>query len=265
MRGKLVAKSNLVPEVRADRNGRLVTRHVKAEAAGKGRSALPAPAQTGPDLKTQKAQRALLVEKTRVMLIELMRVGVDVMGETQAQHNVHHLIKTDSGLAQEIITYLATATDAERDIWKHELSFDHRTPADWRDETDYMQTYRHSMGLNPTAVLLAEPQPYNTHPMHFARSLVHDATDAARSHGRIGDMAWMKAVMLVSETYAKAHDMHRRKVDLSSLKDDVDFVQDNWEAVQPLIPELIRRNNASRDFITTLMTSAAVSLSEGML
>jgi hypothetical protein len=59
--------------------------------------------------------------------------------------------------------------------------------------------------------------------------------------------------------------MHRRKVDLSSLKDDIDFVQDNWEAVVPFIPELIRRQNATRGFITTLMTSGAASLSEGML
>lgn len=265
--GTAVTDKNLVPEVRVDRNGRPVTRHVRPENAAKSQRSIPSPDQNRAERKAKKLAQERLTEKMRRMLVKMVGLGIDVIGTPQAQHNVHHLIKSNPMLAQELMDHLRGGlTDTERDIWVHQLSFDELTPNDWRDDTDYSVVYRRAMELNRTAADIADQQPSpTTHTMHFARSLIYDTVNIADKYGRSEDMGWIKAAMLVIETYARTNDVHRRKVDISSLEEDINYIRERWDDAQNLIPEIIARNNATKEFVSELLESKAPALNSGLL
>ena len=261
-----MADKNLVPEVRIDRNGRPVTRHVKPENASKAKRSIPSPDKRA-ERKARQLAAERMTEKMRRMLVELVGLKIDVISAPQAQHNVYHLVKTDPALARELMKHLrGDLTDTERDIWVHQLSFDTMTPNDWQDETDYSAVYRRAMELNRTAADIADQQPSpTTHTMHFARSLIYDTVDAADRLGRSGDIGWIKAAMLVTETYARSHDLNRKKVDYGSLEEDISFIHDHWGSVEGLIPDIVTRNNATKEFVSELLENEAPALNEGVL
>lgn len=258
----------LVPEVRADRNGRLVTRHVNPEAALVAMRELPHPNPIDRSKEDRAAARERLQsvkEATQNAMDELASNGVPVFGTKEAQSNIHHLVKTDPVLMEGILSAVRAGTDMERDVWTHEFSFNQQSPMDWRDETDYTENYRIGLLINPLASTIAELQPETTSPVHFARSLKYYVSETAKVNGRADDASWMKAVMLITHTVSEGNISNRNKWDFRTHGDDIKFLQENWERVEPVVPLLVQRHNATRAFIETLWESLAPSLSEGLL
>jgi hypothetical protein len=260
-----VTGKRLVPEVRADRNGKLVTRHVKSNFASPRGRDIPAVDRSKQDRAEEKKKREAHTEETRIVLVELTKNGVPVIGVTEAQHNVHYLVKADPALVEEVLQAVRSGTDMEREIWTHELSFTPQTPKDWQDDRDYTEFYRVSILINPLASAIAEVQPETTSKVHFARSLKHYVTEVAKVNGHTDDALWMKAVMLTAQTVSKGSVGQRNNWNFDTHGDDIKFLQENWDRVEPLIPILVQRHNASRAFIETLWESLAPSLSEGLL
>lgn len=265
MDGVRMTGKKLVPEVRADRNGKLVTRHVKAEIGAPRGRGIPTVDRTKQDRVAEKKKREAHTEATRVALVKLTQNGVPVIGVTEAQHNVHYLVKTDPALVEEIIRAVRSGTDMEREVWTHELSFNPQTPSDWQDETDYTENYRISILTNPLASAIAELQPETTSKVHFARSLKYRVSEVAKVNNRTDDALWMNAVMLTAHAVSKGELGQRYKWDFRTHGDDIKFIQENWERVEPIVPLLVQRHDASRAFIETLWESLAPSLSEGLL
>jgi hypothetical protein len=153
----------------------------------------------------------------------------------------------------------------EREVWTHELAYTPRRPSDWQDTTDYTEHYRISIPINPLASYIAELQPETISKVHFARSLKYYVSETAKVNGRADDALWMKAVMLTAHTVSEGNVSNRNKWDFGTHGDDIKFLQENWERVEPVVPLLVQRHNASRAFIETLWESLSPSLSEGLL
>jgi hypothetical protein len=255
----------LVPEVRADRNGKLVTRHVKSDSASPRELNIPTVDRSKQDRAEEKKKREARTEETRIALVELTKNGVPVIGVKEAQHNVHYLVKTDPALLEEVLQAVRSGTDMEREVWTHELSFTPKTPRDWQDDRDYTEYSRLSILINPLASAIAELQPETTSRVHFARSLKYYVSEVAKVNSRADDAVWMKAVMLTAQTVSKGGVGQRNNWTFGTHGDDIKFLQENWDRVEPLVPILVQRHNASRAFIETLWESLAPSLSEGLL
>lgn len=255
----------LVPEVRMDKNGRQVTRHVKADHSASQRRKLPAPAMTKEDRIRERNLRERQTEKLKDSLADLHRLGIYVMSLTEAQHNVHHLLKEAPNVMKLLIQHLEGASSLEKSIWEHQIGYVQQFPANWEDKTDYVSPYMVHMELNPLAATMGAGQPPTTSAVHYCTSLTHFATETATKHGREGDYEWMRAVMVVADTLSKSTGSDRRKVDLDAADGDIRFLMENWDRVEPLIPLLVRRNDASRGFIEEVMSSNAPALNEGLL
>lgn len=261
-----VASRELVPEVRFDRNGKKVTRHVKPTLNSFAARNIPSVSKAGQERVTAKTERASDTEATRLALVKLSQNGVPVIHVSQAQHNVHYLVQNDPELMEKIIQAVCSGTEMERKVWTHELSFTPDRPADWKDgDTDYMEYYRISLLINPLASVIGDMQPESTSKVHFVRSLKYYVSEVAKANGRGDDALWMKAVMLTSHTASKGDLKYRNKWTFDTYKDDIAFLQENWKRVEPVIPLLVQRHDASRGFIEASWENRSSSLSEGLL
>lgn len=231
--------ANLIPERHIDKNGKVVTRHVRAQEAASAVRSLPAP-QSPSDI-----------------LISKITATLPSWGSTPEQmtDSLREIEKYDHELFTDIAHSYLACGDEERAVWRATLHAS-LTPAPLSVEDEL--TYRRAIELVPLSVVLFPDAP----PGFRAHRITGDGEKAEEITGSSpgeSDYDNAKAWMIVREV-ERLHPS-----DFESRPDEVAFIAANLEAVTPLIPALLKRQNASAEVIKELLDAQAPAIRDGIL
>jgi hypothetical protein len=230
---------NLIPERRIDKNGKGVTRHVRAQEHATERRDFPPPSSSQP------ATGALILKFVET----LPEYGMDGV---KAGAILRELDNFSNELFSGVIaSYLGCSKD-ERAVWRVALN-------SGRPDGDLYEThYRRMIELVQLSVALLPDAPpgYRSHK-------IAERAEAAESITGVypGDPEYVetKAWMIVQEIESLRPDAFGSTAGARA------FIAENLEKVMPLIPELLKRRTASEGVIRELLSNEASSLNDGVL
>lgn len=230
---------NLVPERHIDKNGKAVTRHVRAQDHTAARRDIPAPspAPSATDALIQK-----FVET-------LPEYGME---SDKANDLLRELDTFSHELFSDVLdSYLGCSKD-ERAVWR--VALNSGRPTGDFDESHYrrmIEMVQLSVALFPDA-----PPGYRSHKALIAAEKAEEMT--GRSPGE-PDYDYAKAWAIIREV---------EKLEPTGFvdrDDDVNFIGSNLDEVMPLIPELLKRKTASPGVIRELLDARVPAIRDGVL
>lgn len=245
----------LVPEQRADKNGKLVTRHVSASTGGPsaGQNRVPRPS-TGPDPK----------RLAREAMVRLKANDIDVMRGSYGNSALYYLASISPDLMESVVSAAVASNKNESRAWYYYLADlpvpDKGTPR-WHK---LWHKYQHLAERIPTASYLEETSPHAQYRNQAVNllSLVdhaypdkHDDSDFMRAASIVMHInGENKPLKMLSNT----HDYHK-------YISEIELIAEHIEDMEKVIPILRKRESTSLGVVTALLESGSVSLAEGML
>lgn len=230
---------NLIPERRIDKNGKVVTRHVRAQEHATERRDFPAPSFSQP------ATDALILKFVET----LPEYGMD---SVKAGAILRELDNYSNSLLSDVIdSYLCCSKD-ERAVWR--VALNSGRPDGGVNERHYrrmIEMVQLSVALFPNA-----PPGYRSHKALIAAEKAEEMT--GRSPGE-PDYDYAKAWAIIREV---------EKLEPTGFvdrDDDVNFIGSNLDEVMPLIPELLKRKTASPGVIRELLGARVPAIRDGVL
>jgi hypothetical protein len=257
--------SNLTPEVRVNKNGVPVVKHVNNDKRSGGsnpKRSIPAPG-TNP--------RRTFAGTLR----ELAALGVDLRENTALKKNfsVKTLIKHDPEMLERIIEAIKGADQPETWFWHDALG-----RMELADVTKKGEEYarQHSLIRRPEyeRALSNSRLPHLLHPkLTASNGSGRVASIARQAEHRLGiapgDPRYAEvqaAIILADITYP---DLSPRSIAetgcFETNRDDINFIAANMDMVTDMLPLLIERRMATRGFIESLRSIRSSSLIDGAL
>lgn len=247
----------LVSEVRVNKNGVPVTKHVLAtKALAAGKKMLPAPAV--------KASHVMLAERA---VAALEGFGVDLADTHHQGRNLEFAAKYEPKIIDKIVAAVAEAEDDEtREEWRRLLGDETwETPEPFRDSDEEASFI--SEGFHRYRQMVE-----NT---GLSMKLFPDASFGLREYKMRGlaqraegIMGWMPGDKKYVETQAvmilgtiSDYKMNR----IAGHGDDIFFIADNMEKIKKVLPELMKRKPVDRGLIELLIKNESSVLTEGVL
>jgi hypothetical protein len=213
---------------------------------------------SGPKLVTRQAMKDFEAE------------GIKVLNSPHGNKNLFHLAKRYPQLLQELLGRVQKAGDLERSLWGHMITQLplHEFSYSVSDRTPHY--YRKWFSLLPMVLdLFPRVEAHNSN--HEPR-ILHDRINslaeviANAEHKRrffADDDGYrrVKAIMTVVQTDKAASGTGRVK----DRNEDIDFIAEHMDAIEPIVPELMRRGTSDRGIIGQILSSDARSLNDGIL
>lgn len=228
--------SHLTPEQRPDKNGKIVTRHVRPQSGTASSRTIPAPVSQ--------------VES----LISQFEATVPSWSRDEHKIPVLRMIAKDNpDLFADIMRSYLSGGREEQAVWRLVL-FQTGVSSDQVSQVHY----RRMIELVPLSVAM-----FPDAPPGYRDSMVckHASSSETELSIRPGDEKYdlVKARIIIAEAERKSSPgRHDRS-------EDIAFIARHLEEVAPLTPELVKRGTASAGLIRELLESAAKPLREGAL
>jgi hypothetical protein len=254
--------NNLIPTVITDVNGKITTVHKRATGFPTVKKGIPAP---GMPLEPKYV--------TRQAMKDFEAAGINLVESPNGNKNLFHLAKRYPKELPKIVKRVQRAGDRERAVWGYligetDLHNGRRSVLDMTPDK-----YRMWFRLLPMALDLftdLESAMSSTKiPMQYYTQNIQGLAEAIdsteRRQGRFAeDDAYRRvAAVMIAIKVNKAGTGSGR---LSDKQDaDIDFINDNLDAVVPIIPQLMQRGSTECGFIEQLLASNASSLNNGIL
>lgn len=245
--------NNLVPEVRVNKNGVSVTKHVKAAVVTEdARRAIPAPVK-----EVQKKQTFAGTVR------ELESLGINLIGYKSKYFGVKLLAKNDPEMLREVMESITEADTPTRAVWQNTLG-------KMSEHTTYYNSlsYKRMIANNELTARLIENIDSILSPQYFQ-------TDNLANHVeeelgiRPGDERYNEVqAAIIYCAVTSPHKVTRIASDLEFLsthRDDIMTIANNMERAMEMLPELCRRRDASRHVINEMGTIDAPALIDGAL
>lgn len=253
--------SNLHPEVRINKNGVPVIKHVKDGASPSGspqRRMYTPPPLSGPKLVTRQAMK------------DLEATGMKVIESKHGNANLFLLAKRYPETLQTLLRRVQTADEPERRMWEHMIT-EVPTHEDGRMMSDrVLSTYRQWFSLLPMALdLFPRVEEHNRdHEPRILHARIKSLADSIaqvehRKQRFAEDDGYLrvKAIMTVIQTDRAAGG----RGSINDRDEDIDFIADNMDAIEPIVPELMRRGTTDRGIIQQILSSDTPALNNGIL
>jgi hypothetical protein len=253
---------NLIPTVITDVNGKITTVHKRSTGFPTAKKGIPAP---GMPLEPKYV--------TRQAMKDLEAVGINLVESPDGNKNLFHLAKRYPKELPKIVKRVQQAGDRERAVWEYLIGNTdlHNKKRSVLDMTP--RHYRMWSTLLPMAIDLftdlesamlnsKTPMRYYTHNI---QGLAEAIETTERNQGRFADddaFRRVAAIMIAIKVNKAGTGSGRIKDDQDA---DIDFINDNLDAVVPIIPQLMQRGSTERGFIEQLIASNAPSLNNGIL
>jgi hypothetical protein len=256
--------SNLIPEVRTDKNGNAVTRWIRSLGKKRSTTSAPAPVIEPEDPAVLRSEQATM--ELLGILHPMGNYGIS----SPIAAKIMVVFHKDPALLQRI-TEAAWDHDFDREHWMDRLhlsdKLNYSQPEKLEEELIAFRTaidvnvmVRH---LSDSGVIINEQSPYL---LQAAVSLILEdgglkdpssqmvqaLTVIAYLKGKPNAVPWKKGPNKVSDIY-------------NSIAADADYIADHLEQVVPLLPELISRSTHDRNIIDILLNSNAQVLRDGEL
>lgn len=245
----------LVPEQRADKNGKIVTRHI-SESSGAlsvGPKRLPKPA-TGPDPK----------KLAREAMARLMDNDIDIMRSGYQNSVLYYLASISPDLLESVVSSAAAATKDEAKVWLYylgELPGASKRSPQW----DVLwHKYQNLAPRIPTATYLEETSPHARYRNQTVNLLALVDQAYPEKHD---DTAFMRAASIVLHLNGENEPfkMLSKTGKYSSYLNDIEYIAEHIDEVEKVIPILRKRKSSSMGVVAALLESGATSLADGML
>jgi hypothetical protein len=250
--------SNLTPEVRVNKNGVPVTKHVNATGkdASSGRKSLPVPALS--DAPRRKRMFAGTVR-------ELEELGIPLTNSLPRTHAIKQLVKNDQQMLERVVESIAKADSATREVWSHGIG-----------RLGGYMSFHNSVGYERmlannelTARLISAigPEVFHTPRLFQTENLaidIEETTGIRPGSERYNEVQAGIIYCAITDPLQ----VSRANTDLSYLdthRDDVMTIAHNMDRVVAMLPELCKRRDASRHTINSLDGGDAPSLIAGIL
>lgn len=247
--------SNLRPEVRVNKNGVPVVKHVRNDPAGN-----PANTKGFPPPQPKTASGPKLV--TRQVMKDLESKGINLFDSSWGNKNIFHLAKNFPLLLEKVVERAVNSHGRERDIWTHLLRDTMQFNAG-RSVLDMTPaTYRKWMELLPLGVTLFRGESKPTNSLVYEINLLADSINKSMGIKPEYDGYRMVKSIMIAIRVDKAAGGTGRIVDKMG---DIAFIDENLEAIEPLAETLMDRGTTDREILQQLIDSEAKSLSSGIL
>ena len=227
--------SHLIPEQRPDRNGKLVTRHVRPRTGAVGGRTIPAPVSQVESTMAQFAETLPSWSNSEKLLPSLRVIA-----------------HANQQLFSAMMRSYLNGTREEQGVWR--CVFNEEEAGDEIDEMHY----RRMIELVPLSVAI-----FPDAPPGYRASMVDKHASASEARLAIfpgdGSYSLVKARIIIAEAERKSAP---RSGDRS---EDIAYISQHLDEVIPLVPELVKRGTASADIIRELLNSDVKAIREGVL
>lgn len=238
-----------MPVVISDKNGKITTVHrsMSQQASG-AKSSIPAPA-------VNEASGMTAVEAFSA----LQDCGVTLSDTNHGIDNISHLGKAHPKLLKQLVEAVEESDERTRSVWKHTLGTPAFYPDHDNDDTDYSSYYRRFIHTTAIGTKL-HPDATPDQCSRRIRDLVRVCEQKIGWSTHQKRYYETKAAMIVVATSANPY-----RFEFKGHMEDIFFIADNLEKVEPLIPEILKRRETSRGYIEALMENKAAALTDGLL
>lgn len=243
----------LMPEQRADKNGKIVTRHISdtSGTSPTGQKRIPNPV-TGPDPK----------KLAREAMVRLKGNNIDLMRSGYQNAVLYYLASVSPDLMESVVSSAASATKDEAKVWLYylgELPAPRKRTPQW---DALWHKYQNLAQRIPTATYLEETSPHARYRNQtvYLLSLVDQAYPEKHD-----DPAFMRAASIVLHLNGENEPFKSLTGDYRSYISDIEYIAERIDEVEKVISILRERKSSSMGVVAALLESGATSLADGML
>lgn len=253
--------SNLIPEVRTDKNGNAVTRWIRSLGRKTSDRTLPAPALAG---------RPINREPQIMELCGLLQPTAHYDSHSLLATNLKSIADKDPELLQRI-TSAARASAAEGDYWESTLRMTDMTRGTPEDRERKIDRFRISLDINPLLNRISNSGgdvSMNGKASHQFRRVI--GTLMIESNISDPPAELTQAVTMITYIKSLHTDASWSEPDggyttYKMIEKDAAYIADHLDQVEGLLPELRIRKSYDRATIEMLMNSETQALREGEL
>jgi len=242
-------QQNTSPTVIQDKNGKTTTVHRKnISSTVASVSDLPAPSLSiAAPTTTEEALR------------DLSELGIDLPGSSFGVDNIAYLAGYPKVLHAVIESIKESDEDTKKDIWAFKLGEQSMHPDYEGDNHDYRSNYWRMIKTIPFGKALFPDMDANDRRRHLDRVV------GLSERG----MGWWPAAKKYTEVQAAMIAIVASgkfsNFEFKGRMSDIFYMADNLEKVIPLIPEILKRGDSSREYVEALINNEAKALSDGVL
>ena len=252
----MTGNNSLRPEVRVNKNGVAVTKHVRNEvAASKDTSAAFPPPSTAPLPKVV----------TRETIKELDSLGLKLQGSSWGNKNIFHLAKNHPELLSTLVNRVRSSSTVDKGIWNYVLGDVMQFPTRNSTVDSAPETYRKWLAMLPLGPVLFQNES-TTFPsaLIYRISSLMDAIKTSLGSdydADADDYRSVKAVMTVIQVDKAAGGTGR----IAERAEDIAFIRNNLGAVESSLDLIWERKSTDKEVVQQIIESASPSLSNGLL
>lgn len=253
--------SNLDPQIRPDKNGKMVTRHVRTgPQTTSERKTLPSPS-------VQHDSRYEVLLRTKAALSAIFDGGKSP--DDLAINNVEYMAGFEPELLDRVVIQAGANHNLNR-LWRHTING--MVASVSFTNLNARKSFERNLVVFPFATDLIPASAHGNNP-----GLVQDYTRDVRDmtsvlmddSGEPDSPAMLKSLALISlirkrYTYRDMEHGWDRELLFSEVAKEAHFIADNIEAVTPVAEEIIKRQSYDIDLIK-LIIAAPPALAEGHL
>lgn len=244
--------SNLTPEKRLDKTGKLVTRHVRASI---GESSVPQ--MPAPNLSTVEDVQVLPVSDLEIA--NAIRRGRERFGEygTRASSSLRALAEYDPEVFREVNDSIASCSDYRAMLWGLilEANFGKPSPAYPKAVMMHASVMDVIAEMNPDVRINAANGNNGTFRAH---EIWTKSQHMIKGHG-----ATLKTFKAAA--FAIWATRYRKGLSLDTEGHDIKFIAENFKAVMQHRDVIWERKSIDREFIESVISTAAPAISKGVL
>jgi hypothetical protein len=247
--------SNLTAVKRPDKNGKLVTRHVKAEAPSIQQKVLPAPSVSAPldayetsPVYEEEYLRGLSIVEAKVSLTKNIRVNLISMAAYSPEG------------FREVVEELSDASDYKAGLWGHVL--------DWpnKDSARFIKGLLVELHIMETVAELrpdSEPKQPTDQPVISRGYRLWSGAKLSIPNGTPRTVRQYRAtVFALWATWRMNVD---DRIDFKKELDNLNYIAENFDAVMAHRGVIRERKTMDRGFIESVIMTKTPALSEGAL
>lgn len=246
---------NLITVQRPDKNGKLVTRHVKAEVPSIQQKAIPAPSVPAPldayetsPLLEDEYLRGLSMVEAKIKLTKNVRGNLISMAAYSPEG------------FREVIEELSTASDYKAELWGHVL--------DWpnKDSPRFIKGLLIELHIMETvAELRPDPVPKQPtdKPVINSGYRLWSSAKLSIPGGMPRTVRQYKATVFA--LWAKRLTNPEDRINFKKELDNLNYIAENFDAVMAHRNVIRERKSIDRGFIQSVIMTDAPALSEGAL
>lgn len=247
---------NLISVKRPDKNGKLVTRHVRSEAPSLQQKAIPAPSSPAPvdasgtaPVSEDELIRGLSTVEAKVRLTKDIRSNLAGIGTHSPEG------------FREVVEEFSTASAYKASLWADMMNWPYKDTARFANalliELSIMETIAELHPDPRPKDVSAKPSIGRGRALWGASRLSVFRDKTPRTVGQ------RKAIAFA--LWAKRLQSESDRIDLDKEIDNINYIAENLDAVMANRNVILQRSNIDREFIESVITTNAPAISEGVL